>query len=514
MSRRPSTASSIASACTRPPTRHRRQVVELDAVADGGRARRELAGDRLHRRLLGEADHAGRGEHRDVAGARARSRCRSSRRRVTRRRRVRVAAARTSLFRVAGHIPDAHPVVGSRRDRTRRPRTHPRHGPRAAAATSPRCSPRTGASSAPASTTAASRSWCRAASAAPGSASCGATRPASRTPPICREPGLARGGRRPRPRPHAAATASTRVVALERRATDPPHEVARAARDGRQGAQGRRCSSGPTPRPARVGDSIRQVSASYADVAAPDPRRQLRRRCSPRTTRSAPASWCSASRSATPGCRPAWRRPGRTVGFELFDEIDAGGGRPHRGRPGAHDAPRPARHRRASCRSCCKRGAGGVLFHEACGHGLEADLVGRDASVFRGQRRRAGRVAARHRWSTTARIAREWGTYAIDDEGTPAQRNVLIEDGVLTDYMWDLVRARKEGRASSGNGRRETYQHLPMVRMTNTYLLDGRRRPRRHHPPTPSTASTASRSAAVRSTPRPATSCSASPRRT
>ena len=50
---------------------------------------------------------------------------------------------------------------------------------------------------------------------------------------------------------------------------------------------------------------------------------------------------------------------------------------------------------------------------------------------------------------------------------------MLIENGVLTDYMWDLLRARKEGRASSGNGRRETYQHLPMVRMTNTFLLEG-----------------------------------------
>ena len=70
-------------------------------------------------------------------------------------------------------------------------------------------------------------------------------------------------------------------------------------------------------------------------------------------------------------------------------------------------------------------------------------------------------------------MAEEWGAIAIDDEGTPAQRNVLIEDGVLTDYMWDLLRARKEGRASSGNGRRQSYQHLPMVRMTNTYVLAG-----------------------------------------
>ena len=70
-------------------------------------------------------------------------------------------------------------------------------------------------------------------------------------------------------------------------------------------------------------------------------------------------------------------------------------------------------------------------------------------------------------------MAKEWGNIAIDDEGNPARRNVLIDDGVLTDYMWDQLRARKEGRPSSGNGRRQSYQHLPMVRMTNTYLLAG-----------------------------------------
>jgi TldD protein len=70
-------------------------------------------------------------------------------------------------------------------------------------------------------------------------------------------------------------------------------------------------------------------------------------------------------------------------------------------------------------------------------------------------------------------VAEEWGAFAIDDEGTPAQRNVLIENGVLTDYMWDFLRSRKEGRPRSGNGRRQSYQHLPMVRMTNTYLANG-----------------------------------------
>ena len=80
-------------------------------------------------------------------------------------------------------------------------------------------------------------------------------------------------------------------------------------------------------------------------------------------------------------------------------------------------------------------------------------------------------------WSTTARSAPNWGTLAIDDEGRPTQRNVLIQDGVLTDYMWDYLRARKEGRASSGNGRRQSYQDLPMVRMTNTYLIAGEENP-------------------------------------
>jgi TldD protein len=117
-----------------------------------------------------------------------------------------------------------------------------------------------------------------------------------------------------------------------------------------------------------------------------------------------------------------------------------------------------------------KRGAGGVLFHEACGHGLEADLVEKDASVFRG---RVGEQVASPLVTLVddGTFAREWGAYAIDDEGADARRNVLIDGGVLTDYMWDLVRARKDGRASTGNGRRETYQYLPMVRMTNTYLL-------------------------------------------
>ena len=119
-----------------------------------------------------------------------------------------------------------------------------------------------------------------------------------------------------------------------------------------------------------------------------------------------------------------------------------------------------------------RRGAGGVLFHEACGHGLEADHIYKDASVFAGD---MGELVASPLVTLVddGTYGREWGTLAIDDEGHPAQRNVLIENGVLTEYMWDLLRARKEGHASSGNGRRETYRHLPMPRMTNTFVLEG-----------------------------------------
>jgi len=117
-------------------------------------------------------------------------------------------------------------------------------------------------------------------------------------------------------------------------------------------------------------------------------------------------------------------------------------------------------------------GSGGILFHEACGHGLEADHILKDASVYTGQ---VGRLVASPLVTLVddGTVPGEWGNFAVDDEGCAPARNVLIENGILTDYMWDWLRGRKEGRKSSGNGRRQSYQHLPMVRMTNTYLLAG-----------------------------------------
>ena len=175
--------------------------------------------------------------------------------------------------------------------------------------------------------------------------------------------------------------------------------------------------------------------------------------------------------SGDTGMQTGRESAGRTAGFELFDLYDV------------EDMARRAA-RRALTKLTARPapsgempvvvgpGGGGVLFHEACGHGLEADLVAKSASAF------AGRIGERVAAPTVTLVddgtmAGEWGHYGIDDEGKPAARNVLISDGVLTDYMWDRLRARKEGRASSGNGRRQSYQHLPMVRMTNTYIENG-----------------------------------------
>jgi TldD protein len=171
------------------------------------------------------------------------------------------------------------------------------------------------------------------------------------------------------------------------------------------------------------------------------------------------------------GMQSAHEAPGRTMGFELFDMVspeNVGRSAARRALTLLEAVPAPS----GRLPVVLKKGAGGVLFHEACGHGLEADHILKDASVFKGQ---MGESVATPLVTIVddGGYAHEWGTLAIDDEGHPAQRNVLIENGVLTDYMWDVVRARKEGRAPSGNGRRETYRHLPMPRMTNTFLLEG-----------------------------------------
>ena len=119
----------------------------------------------------------------------------------------------------------------------------------------------------------------------------------------------------------------------------------------------------------------------------------------------------------------------------------------------------------------------GVLLHEAVGHGLEGDFTRKGASAFSG--RIGQRVAARGvTVLDDGALEGRRGSLNVDDEGHPTQRNVLIEDGILKGYLHDALSARLTGAALTGNGRRESYAHIPMPRMTNTYMLGGDQDPR------------------------------------
>jgi TldD protein len=175
--------------------------------------------------------------------------------------------------------------------------------------------------------------------------------------------------------------------------------------------------------------------------------------------------------SGDTGLQTGFETAARTLGFELFDEVSVEElAQLAAGRAISKLSARPAPS--GELPVVLAGGSGGILFHEACGHGLEADHIMKDASVYTGM---VGQQVASPLVTLVddGTVGSEWGTFAVDDEGRPAQRNVLIDQGILTDYLWDYLRARKEGRVSSGNGRRQTYQHLPMVRMTNTFLLPG-----------------------------------------
>jgi TldD protein len=117
-------------------------------------------------------------------------------------------------------------------------------------------------------------------------------------------------------------------------------------------------------------------------------------------------------------------------------------------------------------------GFGGTLFHEACGHGLEADAIAKGASIYTG---RLGDVVAAPIVSAydDGTITNEWGSGAFDDEGVPTQRTLLIEKGRLRQYLYDRLRARQAGVASTGNGRRQSFRHVPIPRMTTTFIAGG-----------------------------------------
>ena len=118
----------------------------------------------------------------------------------------------------------------------------------------------------------------------------------------------------------------------------------------------------------------------------------------------------------------------------------------------------------------------GILLHEAIGHGLEGDFNRKGTSAFSG---RVGERVASDLCTVVddGTIAGRRGSLSIDDEGTPTENTVLIENGILKGYMQDKLNARLMGVKSTGNGRRESYASLPMPRMTNTYMLAGKHNP-------------------------------------
>ena len=164
--------------------------------------------------------------------------------------------------------------------------------------------------------------------------------------------------------------------------------------------------------------------------------------------------------------------PGRRMGLEVFDSIIDPKA------TGIHAAKQAVTMAGAGyCPAgvmpvAIDNGFGGVIFHEACGHSLEASSVAYGRSQFAGklgQKIASDKVTA----IDDGTIPNAWGSINIDDEGTPAQKNVLIENGVLKSYMVDKFNGRRMGMPSTGNARRQSYAYTPTSRMTNTYIAPG-----------------------------------------
>ncbi|HSK96624.1 MAG TPA: TldD/PmbA family protein [Euzebyales bacterium] len=219
-----------------------------------------------------------------------------------------------------------------------------------------------------------------------------------------------------------------------------------------------------------VDGTVRQVAASYADtvtdvlIANSEGHRHSERRVRTRLTARVVAARDGVVQTGLDA-------PGAAAGLELLDRHPP----EDVGRRAAENAVKMLDSRPAPAGEMTvvlAPGSGGVLFHEACGHGMEADIVAKGASVYRG--RQGERIGSELISGVDdATVAGAWGSFGFDDEGTPAQRTVLFERGVCTDYMTDRLRADELKLPRTGNARRQSYGHLPIPRMTNTYILPG-----------------------------------------
>ncbi len=163
--------------------------------------------------------------------------------------------------------------------------------------------------------------------------------------------------------------------------------------------------------------------------------------------------------------------PGRRMGLEMFDSICPKNIGEHAARQAVTMA--GAGYCPAGVMPVAiDNGFGGVIFHEACGHSLEASSVAYGRSQFAGK---LGEKIANEKVTAIddGTIPNAWGSINIDDEGTPARKNVLIENGVLKSYMIDKFNGRRMGMESTGNARRQSYSYTPTSRMTNTFIAPG-----------------------------------------
>ena len=160
--------------------------------------------------------------------------------------------------------------------------------------------------------------------------------------------------------------------------------------------------------------------------------------------------------------------PGAMRGHEYYDQIDV--------EAAAREAARAKPCRGGQMPVVVANGFGGLLFHEACGHSLESTVIARGSSEFCGL---LGKKVASDVVTLVddGSIAGEWGSLHVDDEGTPTQKNVLIENGILKSYMVDKLDGLRAGLKPTGSARRQNYRHYPVARMTNTYIAPGKSTP-------------------------------------
>ena len=163
--------------------------------------------------------------------------------------------------------------------------------------------------------------------------------------------------------------------------------------------------------------------------------------------------------------------PGRHMGFEMFNYIDP----EYYGKEASRIAGTMLHAKNCPAGKmtvAIDNGFGGVIFHEACGHSLEATSVAKGNSVFTGK---LGEQIASTKVTAIddGTIPNAWGSLNIDDEGNKTQKNVLIENGILKSYMIDKLNGRRMGMAPTGSGRRQSYKYAPTSRMTNTYIANG-----------------------------------------